>query len=113
MDNVTSYAEIVSSILKRIAESLKKIPKTDVETLLIEIDTQDVFVLFRLGWHEMKRVNNIVIFARIRDSKVWIEQDNTDLSFADELLGAGVPSDDIVLAFQHPDRRHLTEFAVV
>ena len=112
MGNVMTYADTVRSILKRVTEHLKKIPKPGVETILLENDTRDVFVLIRLGWHERSRVNNIVIFARIRDSKVWIEQDNTDLCFADELLHAGIPGEDIVLAFQPPEYRHLTEFAV-
>jgi hypothetical protein len=112
MANVITYTENVRIILNRVAENLRKIAKPEVETLLIENITQDVFLLFRVGWHGGSRVSNIVIFARIRDSKVWIEQDNTDLSFADELLQAGIPREDIVLAFQPPERRHLTEFAV-
>ena len=112
MGNMITYADEVRSILKRVAEHLKKIPKPGVETLLLENDTRDAFLLIRLGWHERSRVNNTVIFTRIRDSKVWIEQDSTDLPFADELLRAGIPGEDIVLAFQPPERRHLTEFAV-
>ena len=112
MGNVITYAAKAKAILTRVAENLRKIPKPGVETLLIENALQDTLLLMRLGWHAGSRVSNSVIFARIRDSKVWIEQDNTDLSFADELIRDGIPADDIVLAFHPPERRHLTEFAV-
>jgi hypothetical protein len=36
----------------------------------------------------------------------------TDCNIAAELLKAGVPREDIVLCFQPPDMRPLTEFAV-
>lgn len=112
MDNVTVYSDAVRQILARVAGYLKAIPKPDVETQLVEDAAHGVFALYRFGWHAGKRVNNVVIFARVRDGKVWIEEDNTDLCFADELVAAGVPGADIVLAFQPPERRHLTAFAV-
>ena len=108
MDNVNA----VRQVLERIVGYLKRIPKPDVETSLFEDPEQKIFILLRLGWHAGRRVNNFVILARIVDDKIWIEEDNTDLCFADELVRAGVPAEDIVLAFQPPDRRHLTAFAV-
>jgi hypothetical protein len=106
------YVSVVREILTRVAGHLKRIPKPGVDTAVVADAESGVFALLRLGWHAGKRVNNVVILARVRDGKVWIEDDNTDLSFADELLRAGVPASDIVLGFQPPDRRHLTAFAV-
>jgi hypothetical protein len=108
VDNVNA----VRQILDRVAGHLKRIPKPGVETVVVEDPAQGIFLLQRLGWHAGKRINNVVILARVRDGKVWVEEDNTDLCFADELVSAGVPKEDIVLAFQPPERRHLTEFAV-
>jgi hypothetical protein len=45
-------------------------------------------------------------------SKFWIEEDWTEEGVATELLEAGVPSSDIVLAFHEPAMRQHTEFAV-
>lgn len=108
MDHVSA----VRGVLERVAGYLRRIPKPDVSTILIEDPEQQIFLLRRLGWHAGKRVNNTVVFARVRDGKVWVEEDNTDLCFADELVHAGVSREDIVLGFQPPERRHLTEFAV-
>lgn len=112
MATVTNYADVVRDILTRVAGHLKRLPKPGVETLLIEDSALGVFLLRRLGWHAGDRVDNTVIFARVRDGKVWIEDDHTDLSFYDELVRAGVPQSDIVLAFNDPGTRPLAESAV-
>ncbi|MBV7334508.1 XisI protein [Chloroflexi bacterium TSY] len=44
--------------------------------------------------------------------KIWIEIDWTEEGIATELVAAGVPKEDIVLAFHHPSMRQYTEFAV-
>jgi hypothetical protein len=112
MGVVTNYADVVRDILTRVAGHLQRIPKLDVDTLLVEDPVQAIFMLWRVGWHAGKRVNNTVIFARIRNGKVWIEDDHTDLTFYDELVRAGVPKSDIVLGFHAPEERRFGEFAV-
>jgi hypothetical protein len=47
----------------------------------------------------------------LRNGKFWIEEDWLEDGIVKELLAAGVPKEDIVLAFHHPEMRHLTEFA--
>ncbi len=55
-------------------------------------------------------MHGITLHLRFND-KIWIEQDWTENGIATELLEAGVPNEDIVLGFRHPERRPLTEFA--
>ena len=59
-----------------------------------------------------RRVNRTVINLRLRDGKVWIEEDWTEQGVATDLLAAGVARDSIVLAFHPPHLREYTEFAV-
>ena len=40
-------------------------------------------------------------------------EDWTEENFAEQLLAVGIPNNDIVLAFNPPDIRQYTEFAVV
>lgn len=70
------------------------------------------FLLIDTGWNAAGRVHNIVFHARIKNGKIWIEWDSLGDGVTDELLGAGVPHQDIVLAFYRPERRKLTDFAV-
>jgi hypothetical protein len=48
----------------------------------------------------------------IKNGKIWIQHDGTEVGIATILLEEGVPKDDIVLAFHSPDMREFTEFAV-
>ncbi|MBY0513816.1 MAG: XisI protein [Gemmataceae bacterium] len=114
MDRVTAARAALGEIVRRVGGYLDRGPNTGLETFVVTDPEHDQYGLFRVGWRggNKERVTNIVFMARIKDGKVWIEEDNTDLTLADELLKAGLSKDDIVLAFHHPEERHLSEFAV-
>ncbi len=46
------------------------------------------------------------------DHKIWIQQDGSDVGIANELVELGVPNQDIVLGFDPPMMRKLSEFAI-
>ena len=54
----------------------------------------------------------MTVYVRIRDGKFWIEEDWTEDGIATDLVRAGVPKEDIVLAFHEPKLRQYTDFAV-
>jgi hypothetical protein len=74
-------------------------------------EERDQYLVILTGWHNRERVRTDYLHVRIRDGKVWIEEDNTEEGIATELVRVGVPREDIVLAFHPPELRHLTEFA--
>jgi hypothetical protein len=41
--------------------------------------------------------------------KIWIQSDGTEIGVANELVEAGVPQQDIVLAFKSPFKRQFTD----
>lgn len=51
------------------------------------------------------------IYVCLKHNKIWIEEDWTEDGVATDFLNAGVPKDDIVLAFHPPHLRQYTEFA--
>jgi hypothetical protein len=113
MDRVAAARAALNEIVRRVAGYFDRSPNTGLETAVVTDAEHDQYGLFRIGWRAgNQRVTNIVFLARIKDGKVWIEEDNTDLALADELVRAGVPKEDIVLGFQPPEVRHLSEFAV-
>ncbi len=65
-----------------------------------------------IGWNDTKRVWNTTAYVRIHSGKIWIEIDWLEHGIATDLLEAGVPKADIVLAFHHPSMCPYTEFAV-
>lgn len=48
----------------------------------------------------------------IKDNKIWIQRDGTEIGIANELVAAGVSKEDIVLGFHAPYKREFTDFAV-
>ena len=57
-------------------------------------------------------MHGCVVHIDIKDGKVWLQYDGTSQPVADELIAAGVPQEDIVLAFHPAEVRPLTGFAV-
>ena len=59
----------------------------------------------------MDKIANYV-HIDIRNSKVYTQYDGTEEGIANTLMDAGIPKEDIVLAFKSPEVRKLTGFAV-
>lgn len=52
------------------------------------------------------------IHLQIINGKIWIQRDGTEDGIATDLLAAGIPKEQIVLAFKPEHIRPYTEFAV-
>ena len=48
----------------------------------------------------------------LKNGKIWIQHDGTEIGVANELVEWGVPKEDIVLAYHAPYKRQYTGFAV-
>jgi len=113
MDKLTRYrAAVKTCLLDRFAYLDRAGPKNGVETECVFDEPRDNYMVVHTGWHAGSWQRSVYIFVRIRGGKVWIEEDMSDDPVADELVRAGVPKEDIVLAFQPPELRHLNDFAV-
>jgi aspartyl-tRNA synthetase len=110
MDKLTHYREILSRIVHDYASGKISHGKIDSEAI---IDREhDHYEVMLVGWDKQRRVHGSVVHLDIRDGKIWLQYDGTNRSVAEELLEAGVPKEDIVLAFHPEDIRPHTGFAV-
>lgn len=110
MDKVEHYREVVRELLNEYAAYA---PSS--ETVILEqiVDvTNDHYELIRVGWNDLQRIHGTVIHIDIKHQKIWLQHDGTEIDVAQRLVSAGVPKEDIVLAFQAPYKRKFTEFAV-
>ena len=48
----------------------------------------------------------------IINNKVYIQQNNTEISVAEKLVELGIPKTDIVIGFHSPFKRKFTEYAI-
>ncbi len=112
MDRVATYRLLLKELLKQHAERMNRRPQPEIETEVTFDEERDHYLLLRVGWTPKGRIFVPTLYARLRDGKIWIENDWTEDGLATDLLERGVPTEDVVLAFHPPEMRVHTEFAV-
>jgi hypothetical protein len=111
MDTLESYRQIIQSVLTDYAAIPIANGKIDCYTVF---DTkQDHYMVMNVGWDGHRRVYGCVLHLDIKEGKIWIEQNMTEMRVAQELVDRGVPKDDIILGFQATQMREYTGYGVV
>jgi hypothetical protein len=109
MDRVVDYHHIVEDVIRGYDH---KPSHGDIETEVIVDHEQGHYELMQVGWDRRHRVHGSVIHIDIIDGKIWIQYDGTSPGVALDLVAAGVPREDIVLAFKPEHVRPYTDYAV-
>jgi hypothetical protein len=68
--------------------------------------------LLDVGWEGLKRVYNCFIHLDIKDGKIWIQRNTTELDIAQALVEIGVSKEDIILGLHPPYKRPYTGYGV-
>ena len=105
MDRTTQYRCLIQQLFKGSRYFLHGSSQAGVETFTIFDEAGDHYLLMDMGWAGKKRVQRTLLHVRLKNEKIWIEEDWTEEGIATEMLAAGVPKEDIVLAFHHPAMR--------
>jgi hypothetical protein len=111
MDQLNDYRSIIKEVLTRYYELDLEQPG-DVEPVLAFDEIRDHYFWVQVGWNQTGRTCGSTVYIRIKDGKVWVEEDLTEDGVTNDLVAAGIPKQVIVLGFQHPKERALTDFAV-
>lgn len=111
MDKLNYYRGIIKKILTEYYEWASNAPQDRIEECLAFDEIRDHYFWFHNGWNGKHRIQELMVYLRIRDSKIWVEEDRTKQGIVNDLLAAGIPHEEIVLGFQHPSKRQFTEFA--
>ena len=110
-EKMVSYAEIARRIVTEYASY--RLSYGEVTTEAIIDDANGHYLIVDAGWNNRgHRVYGTAFHLDIINGKFWIQHDGTDWCVADQLLEAGVPKENIVLAFHPAEIRPHTEFAV-
>ncbi|PZV14127.1 MAG: XisI protein [Leptolyngbya sp.] len=109
MDSVTQYRTIVQTLLsdysdRRSTDEIESQPNFDLQ--------RDHYQVVNVGWENNRRVYGCVLHLDIKNNKIWVQYNGTEIDIAQELVDRGVPNSDIVLGFQPSYRRPLTDYAV-
>jgi len=77
-----NYKEIVQKILESHAKNRSNTP---TEVKLIFDTERDRYQVLNMGWQELTRIFACIIYVEIKDGKIWIERDGTEIGVANEL----------------------------
>lgn len=108
---VEQYRQYIRHLLSERAERIshrRTEPEYEVQTVFDK--EQDHYQLLYVGWRGNKRDFGCILHVDIKDGKIWIQHDGTEVGLANQLVEMGVPKQDIVLAFHEPEVRQFTGF---
>jgi hypothetical protein len=110
MEKLEKYRENVKQILTKYSQYTPSYGEVEVEQIF---DTErDRYQILSVGWNNQKRIYGCMMHLDIKDEKIWIQQNTTEVDIATELVEMGVPKYDIVIGFHTPKMRQLTDFGV-
>lgn len=110
--DTSAYLNILETVVRDYYDwANRAVSDTDENCLIIDRDRGYCLWLY-IGWKNRKRIEKTMIFARLKNDKIWIEADETADGIATDLMRAGIPNTAIVLGFLAPEERPLSEFAV-
>ena len=112
MDKLARYQKLLKEAFTEYAPLLQAPPEPPYEVALAFDDEHGQYVLREIGWTKDGWVRNTVLHVSLHDNKIWIQEDSTEDGVARWLLQKGVPSEDIVLAFQPPESRNVTALMI-
>lgn len=110
MDKLEFYRNKIKELISEYASY--QYAYGEIESQAIFDTEHDHYQLVRMGWEGKKRVYGCVMHFDIKDSKIWIQCNFTDVDIAKELMDLGVSREDIVLGFHPAYLRPYTDYAV-
>jgi hypothetical protein len=110
MDRLTSYRQIIKKVLTDYAQYQPSNREIEVQALFDE--ERDHYQVLGVGWEGKKRIYGCSVHFDIKDGKIWLQENNTEIDFAQSLVEMGVPKEDIVIGFHTPLFRQYSGYAL-
>ncbi len=110
MDKLEHYRFCIQSLLQRYSQSKPR--NEDVENQLFFDTFRDHYQLMRVGWKDLERIYYTVLHFDIKNDKIWLQHNATDIDVGQELIEMGVPQEDIVLGLHPSYKRPYTGYGV-
>ena len=75
MDRLETYRVLLKELLSQHAARINRHPQPDTETEVTFDEERDHYLLLRVGWTPKGRIFVPTLYARLRNGKIWIEND--------------------------------------
>ncbi len=111
MGKLERYQNILTEFVENFAKNPFSIQKSLENQALIDTK-HNHYQVVTLGWDKNSFVYSPILHFDIKDEKIWIQQNWTDVMVDDELVKMGVDKNDIVLGFLPVYAREYSGLAV-
>ena len=108
-DKIKQYQSIVLAFLER--QASYPVANAELENQIISDTQNHHYQLMRIGWRNNRYVHACPFHFDIKNGKIWIQQNRTDVEVGEELMAMGIPQSDIVIGFLPADMRSMTGYA--
>ncbi len=75
MSKSEHYQNIIKKILTQYDRISSQVPDPDIDEVLIFDDERSQYLWFNIGWKNNRRVNTASVYVRIKNEKIYIEED--------------------------------------
>ncbi|MFO0823301.1 MAG: XisI protein [Gemmataceae bacterium] len=110
MDKLNQYRDVVRKLVEEYASH--KPSHGQIDSYPVIDSERDHYLAVQAGWDRRQRIQGAFLHIDIINGKVWIQFNGTDQPIAEELVLAGIPKEDIVLAEKPADIRPFTGYGV-
>jgi hypothetical protein len=111
MDKALKYKKILTDYLHSLTRDWTNNPSEEVQVVCDKEGRH--FLVVYYGWSQQGHLHSTPIHLEIKDNKVWIQENLTEIEVDDDLVAQGIPKSDIVLGVLPPEYRKYSGFAVV
>ena len=98
MEKVAKYQQILTDFLEEYSKIAYANAPLLEQQVIVDIQ-RNHFELVSVGWQKGNFVHDVVFHFDIKEDKIWIMQNWTDIKISKELISRGVESDDIHIGF--------------
>jgi hypothetical protein len=110
MDKLSDYRLKVQQLLTKYLAYKPSYGEVEVEAIFDK--ERDHYQIIGIGWDNKKRIYSPTMHLDIKNGKIWIQENTTEVDIAAELMEMGIPKQDIVLGFHTPIMRKLAGLTV-
>ena len=110
MDKLEKNRDLIKQLICQYSSYNQSSNDFDIQLIFDEVKNH--YQWLNIGWKGSTRIYNCIIHIDIKDNKIWLQRNLTDIDIAEDLVNLGVPREDIILGLQPPFKRPYTNYGV-
>jgi hypothetical protein len=112
MADLNLYRQVIEDLLQDFHGYSYSRKQDNVESELILDRERDHYLWLEVGWQDNEYVYAPFIHIDIKDGKIWLQRNFTDVDLGKKLIEMGVKKEDIILGLHSPFMRKFSGYGV-